>query len=175
MPITIPTISTKLFDDSQSKVKFAIAQPPVTTISLLYGVEVSAPSGFTDDPQLDIHVFNNPRAAEDFVKTLVSDFSFKDKGLSMPDVLYDKTLTGLYYVTAQRAVYHEEVPNAPVGISGCSYSDHAKPFITNTASDFSLPTAGSFLNVVAVINNTSAIDDDDETVLIKTITESASK
>ena len=178
MPITTPTIRAKLFT-ANDKI-FAVAQPQVTTISLLYGVEVSAPSGFSANPNLDIHVFNNPKAALAFVNSLDSSFDadkWIENNFLLPDVEYMEDTMGLYYVTAQRAEWHDttELSKVPLGISGCTYCDDPKPFIADVMPKFNLPNFGAFLTVVAVINNSSAIDVEDQTVLIKTITESASK
>ena len=178
MPITIPTIRAKLFTAGNKK--FAVAQPQVTTISLLYGVEVSAPSGFSDDPGLDIHVFNNSKAALAFVKNLDDTFDadkWVENKFLLPDVEYLEDATGLYYVTAQRAEWHgvATLSGIPLGIPGCAYSEEPKPFIADVMPKFNLPNFGAFLNVVAVINNSTALDNSDETVIIRTITESASK
>lgn len=178
MPITTPTIRAKLFTANNKK--FAVAQPQSTTISLLYGVEVSAPSGFSKDPGLDIHVFNNPKAALAFVSELDSSFNadkWVENNFLLPDVEYLEDATGLYYITAQRAAWHgvSTLQKAPLGIPGCTYNDEPKPFIADVMPKFNLPNFGAFLNVIAVINNSDALNNSDDAILIKTITESASK
>ena len=170
MPFAISSVPTGIQDVGSYKI--AVAQPRATQQALLYGVEISCQSGFSEDPEADIYVFNNPKAAEDFITTLTStEYSFEENKLKADKELnFYKKFPGQHLVTAQRGKFNDGIEDASlavVGIAGSHYCTDAIPYVTDI-DPYGYPTAReSYLTVVIVINNDQAVSDTD--ILVKTI------
>lgn len=197
MPFNITSTVTALYQatpsesedqqESASSSLFGIAQIKTTQYATLYGIEVSCQNGFSDDPLADIYVFNNPGAAKAFVESIAAEapaaseeeseaseettddyFDWDSSMLQEGSADYDSTIPGMYIVTYGRPTFNTAFKNVPVlGISGCSYCDHPKPFFTNTEKGFAKRQA--YLTVVVVFNNADNITD--KSILIRGIFE----
>ena len=153
----------------ESSVKFAIAHLGTTRSALLYGVEVSCQNGFEANPNADIYVFNNPKAAKAFVHDLNSDFDWAAHGFRTGCSDMDTEIPGHYIVTYGRASYDSNFKKMPLGITGCRYSDHPKPFTTNT--DLGFGKGKTYLTVVVVFNQGDQVTDNN--AIIRGIFENA--
>lgn len=156
MPFITPTVYAGLV--TAGSVKFAVAQPNTTQFALLYSVEVSCQNGFSADPEADIFVFSNPKAAEAFVKTLKSDFSWDSPLRTIEDTAYNSNQPGRYLITAQRAAFPANyIAKTPIGIPGCAWAKNPQPFTTNTSAN---PYSGaSYLTIVIVFRSPDAVSD----------------
>ena len=174
--------------ESGSSALFGIAQIKTTQYATLYGIEVSCQNGFTSDPSANIYVFNNPAAAKAFVETIAVEapvsseetesseettanyFDWDSSTLQDGSAEYDETIPGMYLVTYGHPVFDTHFDKVQVlGISGCAYCDHPKPFFTNTERGFAKRQA--YLTVVVVFNEADNITDN--SVLIRGIFETS--
>lgn len=191
MPFTITTTYTGVHaantvgeGNDQKTPKFAVAQIKTTRSALLYGIEVSCQSGFDSDPEADIYVFNNPRAAKNFVDGISSTFDWKKgyctndarvtdsdslKGYNLGTAVFDDAIPGAYVVTYGRAPFDSNFTGMPLSIAGCRYSDHPKPFSTKTEPGYGRDS--TYLTVVVVFNQGDQVEDDN--TLIRGIFENA--
>ena len=142
----------------ESSIKFAIAHIGTTRSALLYGVEVSCQNGFEANPEADFYVFSNPKAAKMFVHELNADFDWEGHGYQIGGAPMDSTIPGHYIVTYGRATYDTNFKKMPLGITGCRYSDHPKPFATNTEIGFGKNR--TYLTVVVVFNQGTQVTDE---------------
>lgn len=127
----------KYLRTGDNNIRYVAALINCPTQATLYSIDVVTQIDYSDDPEINIYAFDNPKAAEQFVKDNIdSDFTWPiaEKRISQAPG-YRYLFPEASIVAGGKAVFPDNwTYPSPIGIKGGStFSEHGKGFLTNTA------------------------------------------